>query len=83
MHELSIALSVCQMAEDRLGRAGLRQVKRIGLTVGEDAGIELGSLEFCLDVLLHAPPFDGAKAEIARKPGADLLLDYLEVDDAR
>ena len=83
MHELSIALSVCQMAEDRLGRRALRQVKRIGLTVGEDAGVEFGSLEFCLDVLLNAPPFSGARAEIARTKGSDLLLDYMEVDDGR
>lgn len=82
MHELSIALSVCQMAEERLGSAALRQITRIGLTVGDDSGIEPANLEFCLDVLLAAPPFAGAKAVITRLEGDQLNLDYLEVDDA-
>lgn len=83
MHELSIAMSVCQMAEDRLGANALGQVTRVGLTVGDQSGIEPGSLEFCLDALLAVPPFSGAKAVITRSDGDALCLEYLEVDDAR
>lgn len=83
MHELSIALSVCQMAEDRLGSEALRQVTRVGLTVGDDCGVEPASLQFCLDALLASPPFGGASAVITRRQGDALHLDYLEVDDER
>ena len=83
MHELSIAMSVCQMAEDKLGPEALAQVTRVGLTVGDDSGVEPASLEFCLDALLATPPFTGAKTVITQTAGDTLHLDYLEVDDAR
>jgi Zn finger protein HypA/HybF involved in hydrogenase expression len=83
MHEMSIALSVCQMAEERLGVGTLPQVTRVGLTVGDESGVEPSSLEFCLDTLLAAPPFAGAKSVITRSAGDELHLEYLEVDDAR
>jgi Zn finger protein HypA/HybF involved in hydrogenase expression len=83
MHEMSIAMAICQMAEDRLGPNALKQVTRVGLTVGDQSGIELGSLEFCLDTLLAAPPFAGAKTVITRSADDALHLDYFEVDDAR
>lgn len=83
MHELSIAMSVCQMAEDKLGAQALAHVTRVGLRVGDESGVEPSSLEFCLDALLAAPPFRGAKTVITQTLGDDLHLDYLEVDDAR
>jgi Zn finger protein HypA/HybF involved in hydrogenase expression len=83
MHEMSIALAICQMAEDRLGADALRQVTQVGLTVGDASGVELSSLEFCLDTLLAAPPFAGAKSAITRSSDDALRLDYFEVDDAR
>lgn len=82
MHELSIAMAVCQMAEDRLGADALPRVTRVGLTVGDDAGVEPSSLEFCLDALLSTPPFAGAKTVITQTGGDALHLEYLEVDDA-
>lgn len=81
MHELSIAMSVCQMAEDRIGAEALPQVISVGLTVGDDSGIEPDQLQFCLDALLASPPFTGAKTVITRRTGDALHLDYLEVDD--
>lgn len=83
MHELSIAMEVCQMAEDRLGAEALPYVVAVGLSVGDDSGIEADNLEFCLGALLAHPPFAGARATIARCAGDALRLDYLEVDDER
>ncbi len=83
MHEMSIALEVCRMAENQVGRDGLPAVVAVGLEIGDEAGVEIGNLEFCLDALLVAPPFLRARSVIARVPGDDLRLSYLEVDDAR
>jgi Zn finger protein HypA/HybF involved in hydrogenase expression len=52
MHELSIALEVCRMTEERVGPDGLRAVRAVGVEVGDDAGIEVGNLQFCLEALL-------------------------------
>ena len=83
MHELSVALEVCRMTEERLGADGLRAVRAVGVEVGENAGIEIGNFEFCLEALLAEPPFAGARPVILRQPGDVLRLAYLEVDDGR
>jgi Zn finger protein HypA/HybF involved in hydrogenase expression len=83
MHELSIALEVCRMAEERLDPEELPRLVTVGLEVGNEAGLEPGNLEFCLEALLASPPFTGARPMITRLPGDALRLTYLEVDDGR
>lgn len=80
MHEMSVALEVCRMAETRLGRSAECLVA-LGVTVGDDAGIEPENLRFCLEALLAEPPFSGARPRILREPGDALHLSYLEVAD--
>ena len=57
MHEMSVAMEVCRIAEERLGREALPSLRAVGLEVGDDAGVELSSLSFCLETLLGVPPF--------------------------
>lgn len=81
MHEMSVAIEVCRMAEERLGPGGPGRLRLVGLVVGDDAGLEPDNLAFCLDALLAQPPFGAARASLARTRGDDLRLDFLEVDD--
>jgi len=81
MHEMSIALEVCRIAETRLEREQLGRLVGVGLLVGDDAGVEPANLQFCLDALLAQPPFGGATTKIARCAGDALRVDYLEVDE--
>ncbi|HTR20016.1 MAG TPA: hydrogenase/urease maturation nickel metallochaperone HypA [Gemmatimonadales bacterium] len=91
MHEMSIALEVCRMAEERLGSpsagdgggGGPASLIAVGVEVGDDAGVEPENLSFCLEALLSSPPFQGARPVILRQPGDVLRLAYLEVDDGR
>lgn len=83
MHELSIALEVCRMAEDQVGWAALPAITVVGLEVGDEAGVELDNLAFCLEALLGRPPFGAARTDIRRCDGDVLRLSYLEVDDGR
>lgn len=80
MHEMSIALEIARIAEERLGGAAPRLVA-VGVEVGDAAGVEPASLEFCLEAVLATPPFSGAKGLITRARGDVLQLAYLEVDD--
>lgn len=80
---MSVALEILKIAEDRLGQDGLSDVVKVGLQVGDAAGVEIESLQFCLDVVLAAAPFGKAKAEIERVKGDVLRLRYLEVEDGR
>jgi Zn finger protein HypA/HybF involved in hydrogenase expression len=81
MHELSVALEICRMVEERLPSGRARDVRRVGVIVGDDAGLEPANLSFCLDALLSQPPFGSAQAVMTRCPGLDLRVDYFEVDD--
>lgn len=80
MHELSVALEVCRMAEERLG-PDARRLRRVGLVVGDEAGLEPANLSFCLNALLGQPPFGAANAVVNRAPGDALRVEYYEVDD--
>ena len=83
MHEMSIALEVCRLAEVRVGADKLPGVVAVGVEVGDDAGVEPSALEFCLEALLAEPPFRGAKPVIEQARGDTLRLSWLEVDDGR
>lgn len=81
MHEMSVALEVCRVVERQVGPGALADVVEVGLDVGDDAGVEIGNLEFCLGVLLSSPPFRDGRPAIRRRPGTVLDVTYLEVDD--
>jgi Zn finger protein HypA/HybF involved in hydrogenase expression len=80
MHEMSLALEICRLAEERLGDEAERLVA-VGVTLGDDAGVEPSNLAFCLEALMAQPPFHGAVPRIMREPGDALHLGYLEVAD--
>lgn len=81
MHEMSIALEVCRIAEDHVGREHLAEVVEIAIEVGDDAGLEVDNLEFCLEALLAHPPFGRGRPSILRCAGDVLRVHHLEVDD--
>ncbi len=83
MHELSLALEVCRIAESRLDAADLPRIRAVGVVVGRDANVEVENFRFCLEALLSAPPFAGARPDLELSPGDDLRLAWLEVDDGR
>jgi Zn finger protein HypA/HybF involved in hydrogenase expression len=83
VHELSLALEICRMTEQRLGPAALPGLVEVGLDVGDEAGVEPANLEFCLEALLREPPFRQPRVVVRRCGGDVLTLSYLEVDDGR
>jgi Zn finger protein HypA/HybF involved in hydrogenase expression len=83
MHELSVALEICRIAEERLGPRQTARLLAVGVEIGDQAGVEPENLGFCLEALLGAPPFGGARADITRLPGDVLRVTYMEIDDDR
>jgi len=81
MHEMSVAMEVCRIAQDQVGCEALASVREIGVVVGRDSGVEPDSLRFCLEALLGSEPFRGARAALDITPGDDLRVSYLEIDD--
>jgi Zn finger protein HypA/HybF involved in hydrogenase expression len=83
MHELSLALEVCRLADEVRERERAVSIRSIGVEIGNDAGVEVANFRFCLDALLQEPPFLGARAEFLPAEGETLRVAYVEVDDGR
>jgi Zn finger protein HypA/HybF involved in hydrogenase expression len=81
MHELSVALEICRMVEERLAPGESPHLRKVGVVVGDDSGLEPANLSFCLDALLSQPPFGSAQTALTTCPGDTLRVDYYEVDD--
>lgn len=78
---MSVALEVCRIAEEQVGRETLPRVRALGLEVGDRAGVVVENLEFCLETLLERPPFAGAVPMIERRQGAMLRLGWIDIED--
>jgi len=81
MHEMSVAMEICRIAEDQVGLEALCYVREIGVVVGRNSGVEPESLRFCLEALLGNEPFRGARPTLELTSGNDLRVHYLEIDD--
>jgi Zn finger protein HypA/HybF involved in hydrogenase expression len=79
---MSVALEIARIAEEKLGDTA-PQLVTVAVDVGDSAGVEFSSLEFCLEAVFATPPFAGAKPQIMRCAGDVLRVAYLEVDDGR
>lgn len=77
---MSLALEVARIAQNTLGADAPRLVT-VAVEVGDHAGVEPSSLEFCLEAVFATPPFRGAKSVIVPSHGDALQVAYLEVDD--
>ncbi len=81
MHEMSIALEIGRIVEDRIEPERIHNVVTVQLEIGEEAGVEFDSLRSSLDVVLTSPPFSRAKTEILRVPGDVLRVSQVEIRD--
>lgn len=82
MHEMSMAMEIGRIAEEKLGERSAQCVT-VAVDLGDDAGVEPANLEFCLEAVFATPPFGGAKPAILRCAGNVLRVAYLEIDDGR
>ena len=80
MHEMSVAMEICRIVEQKFDPAAGALVT-VGVEIGDDAGLEVDNLTFCLEALLSLPPFGAPRLDVDRKPGDVLRVSYLELDD--
>ena len=53
MHELSIALSIVELAEAEARKADAKTISKVELEIGSMAGVELEALKFCWDSAIN------------------------------
>ncbi len=68
MHELGIANSIVKAVRaEALRRPGAR-VRKVGLRLGELAGVDRDALSFCFETLIGETDLAGAKLEVEFRP---------------
>jgi len=60
MHEMSLAVSIIDLAVEAAVKEGGRQVSEIEIEVGNMAGVMSDSLEFCLEAAARSTIVEGA-----------------------
>ncbi len=80
MHELSLAIEIGRLAEEKLGASASRCVA-VGVEVGTESGGEPSALEFCLEAVFSHPPWEGARPVLERPPGDIFQVTWFEIED--
>lgn len=84
MHELSIAMSIVEIAEENVRQSEISSVSEISIEVGGLSGVVEEALEFAMDEAVKNTVLKDAKRTIIRIPGKVKCLacfHEFEVDD--
>ncbi len=68
MHEAALAENILNIAFEAAQKNHAAKIFKIGLRLGEMAGVEVEALNFSFDVLKKNPPAEDAKLVIERVP---------------
>lgn len=68
MHEMSIAQSILQMAEEHMARHGCSRLEKVSVTYGALSGIVPESLQFCFEAMVRDTAHQGARLELVELP---------------
>lgn len=68
MHEMSIAQGILGIVNKTAEREKAKKVSAIGLLIGDMAGVEVESLNFCFGALVMGTIAEGAELQIKRVP---------------
>jgi hydrogenase nickel incorporation protein HypA/HybF len=69
MHELSIAMSIVEMAEEESARRGGLQITAVHLRLGALAGVVKDALLFSYEMACEQTPLAGSKLVVEEVPG--------------
>jgi hydrogenase nickel incorporation protein HypA/HybF len=68
MHELSIAMSIVELAEEEAARHGNARVEAIHLKVGRLSGVVSEALQSCFEMACEGTSIEGCKLVISEAP---------------
>uniref|UniRef100_Q01S86 Zn finger protein HypA/HybF (Possibly regulating hydrogenase expression)-like protein n=1 Tax=Solibacter usitatus (strain Ellin6076) TaxID=234267 RepID=Q01S86_SOLUE len=81
MHELSIAMSIVEVASEEARRQGGARVDAVHLKLGALSGVVKEALLFSWDLACEESPVAGARLEIEEARGSELEVTALEIED--
>lgn len=74
MHEMSIAESIVQIAEEAVKQDGTHRIKAVFVEIGQLAGVEIEALRFCWDAVTREGCAAGASLEVIQTEGRGWCL---------
>ena len=81
MHEMGIASSVIETVLAEAARHPGARVTKVGLRIGELAGVDAASLTFCFEALVKETELESAILAIEDAGCDELDLTYLEMEE--
>jgi len=75
MHEMSIALSIIDIADKEAKKANATKVTEIELEVGQLAGVEYRALEFAFESAVKNTILENARVKIHKPKGKAICVD--------
>ena len=89
MHEMGIANSILEAVHKELHLYPEHRAVRVGVRIGELAGVDPDSLKFCFEALVKGTELEPLELEIEWRrmtdggDGDELDFAYLELDDVK
>ena len=81
MHEMGIASSILEAVEKDMLRYPGHRAEKVGVRIGDFAGVDGESLRFCFDVIVKGTPAEPLELTIEASAGDELDLSWIEIDD--
>jgi len=80
MHELSVALSIVEEAEEELSRQGGAHVSAVHLKLGFLSGVARDALVFSFGLACAGTALEGSELVIEESGGTELEMSALEIE---
>jgi hydrogenase nickel incorporation protein HypA/HybF len=81
MHEVGVASGILDAVRQETAARGLGRPTKVGVRIGEMAGIDPESLAFCFEALVKGTDLEPLELVIERGRADELVFAFLEVDD--
>jgi hydrogenase nickel incorporation protein HypA/HybF len=81
MHELSIALSMIEMATEEVDRRGGGRVTALYLKLGSLSGVVKEALTFSYEIACQGTPLEGSRLIVEELQGRELEVVALELEE--
>jgi hydrogenase nickel incorporation protein HypA/HybF len=81
MHELSIAMSLIDLACEKATQLDVARIAAVHVRVGVRSGVVGEALSFSYEIAAEGTPLENSRLEIHGAPGEELELMSLEVVD--
>jgi hydrogenase nickel incorporation protein HypA/HybF len=81
MHEMGIACSILEAVEKELLRYPGCRATKVGVRIGEFAGVDGDSLRFCFEAMVKDSPQAPLELGIEALSGDELDLGWIELDE--